>query len=358
MNNLSKIPGRCSLSVGLARYFRMSMLWFENLTGFSEENASQVHKLLSLDEASFTLTSSVNGREMACGRLTTPTLKELRSDFREGDTSAQKMKVSTVIAGVEQLHSDPENARAFFQVASQFNLLEMVDPSITPEHGISRYALDRTQGPACAISAGAGTIYRNYFVPVRGQIGQSADNQLDVAADLAAAFETSRSRPWRMTNGYALATRGGLKRISEHLEQSSEMERDRLRQLLRIGVQYDTEVTLPNCGHKVTQAFCSALPVAYCEHPVNAWEEAARLVLEASYEATLCAAIRNFQLTGNNRTFLTFIGGGAFGNRMGWILDAMDRALSLYKHWPLDVQLVCLKAPEERVESLVRRYAL
>ena len=48
-------------------------------------------------------------------------------------------------------------------MASQFNLLEMTAPSITPEHGVARYQLDRTQGPACAIAAGAATIYRNYF---------------------------------------------------------------------------------------------------------------------------------------------------------------------------------------------------
>jgi hypothetical protein len=63
---------------------------------------------------------------------------------------------------------------ALFQVASQFNALEMVAPNITPEDGVTRYQHDRTQGPACAIAAGAATIYRNYFVPVAGGIGQTA----------------------------------------------------------------------------------------------------------------------------------------------------------------------------------------
>jgi len=39
-------------------------------------------------------------------------------------------------------------APAPFQVASQFNLLEMTGPSVTPEHGVARYAHDPTQGPA------------------------------------------------------------------------------------------------------------------------------------------------------------------------------------------------------------------
>ena len=66
------------------------------------------------------------------------------------------------------MHRAPENAGTLFQVASQFNLLEMVSPTVTPEDGVTRYQHDRTQGPACAISAGAATIYRNYFAPVGG----------------------------------------------------------------------------------------------------------------------------------------------------------------------------------------------
>jgi len=41
-----------------------------------------------------------------------------------------------------------EPVPAPFQVASQFNLLEMTGPSVTPEHGVARYAHDPTQGPA------------------------------------------------------------------------------------------------------------------------------------------------------------------------------------------------------------------
>eukprot|EP01045_Picozoa_sp_COSAG04_P042458 COSAG04_NODE_13423_length_606_cov_210.532544_1_plen_48_part_10 len=47
-----------------------------------------------------------------------------------------------------------------FQVASQFNCLEMVSPGDQPEAGITRYALDHTQGPVCAMACPAGTVYR------------------------------------------------------------------------------------------------------------------------------------------------------------------------------------------------------
>jgi hypothetical protein len=91
-------------------------------------------------------------------------------------------------AGIRALHQQLEFAGALFQVASQFKMLEMVGPQITPEHGVTRYAGDRTQGPACAMAAGAATLYRNDFVPVAGGVGQRSDRQLDGFADLGAAM--------------------------------------------------------------------------------------------------------------------------------------------------------------------------
>ena len=51
---------------------------------------------------------------------------------------------------VQDLHGDLNNAGALFQVASQFNLLEMVSPEVSPEHGVGIYENDFTRkAPAC-----------------------------------------------------------------------------------------------------------------------------------------------------------------------------------------------------------------
>ena len=50
-----------------------------------------------------------------------------------------------------------------FQVDSQFNALEMASAYITPEHGITIYKDDFTQGTVCAMACPYGTLYRNYF---------------------------------------------------------------------------------------------------------------------------------------------------------------------------------------------------
>jgi len=296
----------------------------------------------------------VNGGAWTCGELETPSLAELREQVRASGFKAGQMSLREIVQNVQQVHADQSNAGALFQVASQFNLLEMFSPNVTPEQGVGIYEHDYTQGPACAIAAGAGTIYRNYFALVNGQIGQSAGNQIDCLADIGSAMGNSAGRLWKMENGYALASRDGLVEISKRLRASDEREIDQLRRKLRVGIQWDTQVTLNGSNQLVTQAYCSALPVAYSPHASSLWEEFACLVLEAAYEATLCAAILNAHRNGNNRVFLTMLGGGAFGNETDWIMRSIRRALNLYENVDLDVAVVSYSSSNPDVQDLVR----
>lgn len=330
------------------------MTWFEVLTGFEERSSDQVRKNLTIDGE--TLISHINGKMMACGRLEIPTLAELRGTIRSTERGSGVLSVREEVADVQALHVDASNAGSVFQVASQFNLLEMASPNSIPEHGVGIYAYDPTQGPACAIAAGAGTIYRNYFVPEHGQIGQSENNQIDCLADLGRALGNSENRLWEMRNGYALASASGLMEISNRLRASSEKDLDELRKLLRVGIQRDTQVTLKDSSHKVSQVYCSALPVAYSKHSSDLWEGFAQLVLEASYEATICAAILNAQRMGNKHVFLTLLGGGAFGNETRWITDAIQRVLKLYKNWGIEVVIVSYGSSKAYVRQLVAEF--
>jgi hypothetical protein len=308
-------------------------VWFRGLTGFAETDGDTVRSRLRLEGAH--LISLANGRAIGVGTLTTPSLAELRS--RTDDTGPGD--VSEVVADVADLHTDPAHAGATFQVASQFNLLEMPSPGRTPDHGVSDYEHDHTQGPACAISCGGGTIYRNWFAPVGNQLGQSAQHQIDCLADLGTALGNVDGSLWAMTNGYCLASSSGLDRITTLLAGATAPERQRLMGLLRIGLHADVEVTRNDAGHHVTQIYGSALPVAYGQPPSHEWEPFARLVLDASYEATLRAAQLTAAETGNTTVFLTLLGGGVFGNDRTWIEDALDRACRLVGRG-LDVRLV------------------
>ncbi|MGK7947185.1 MAG: hypothetical protein AB4058_22240, partial [Microcystaceae cyanobacterium] len=234
------------------------MSWFQTLTGFAEKSPEQVRTNITVEGNQ--LKSHVNGKSYTYGTLEIPSLGELRKQVQINGGKKGKISLREIIGEVQGLHIDQSNANSLFQVASQFNLLEMAAPFVTPEEGVSIYAQDFTQGPACAIAAGAGTIYRNYFVPVNGKIGQSSNNQIDCLAEIGQALGNNNNRLWEMKNGYALASKEGLSEISRHLQVLSEKEKDDLRKLLRVGIQWNTQVTLNNCQHTVSQIYGSALP--------------------------------------------------------------------------------------------------
>ncbi|MFM2066413.1 MAG: hypothetical protein RLZZ584_1322 [Pseudomonadota bacterium] len=318
------------------------MDWFERITGFPEE-ADHAGTQARLRVAGGDLVNVVTGRRHAMGRLELVSLAELRR--RVGAPAPGRPAPVRVVRGdVRRLHLDPAHAGALFQVASQFNLLEMVGPGVSPEAGVTRYAHDHTQGPACAMAAGAATIYRNYLVPLPGGAGQTATRQIDALAGLGRALGHGAARPlWEWRNGYALCSAAGLAHIRTLLEAGDgpqrEHRREQLRGLLQIGLHHDVEVTdaPASPGQRVSQAFCSALPVAYGRPPAAAWAPFARLVLEAAYEATLLAAALNARRGASAQVLLTRLGGGAFGNEAAWIDDAIERALRQCAGLGLDV---------------------
>jgi hypothetical protein len=183
-----------------------TMDWFERLTGFRESDYESTRAKVAI--AGDRLRSRVNGKAYAVGQLELVSLLTLRERATTAAPMPGKLELGIDRGDVRAMHRSRANAGALFQVASQFNLLEMVSPEVTPEHGVTRYQHDHTQGPACAIAAGAATLYRNYFVPVDGQPGQSADRQLDGLAEIGSALSAALRRPvhdlWDMRNGYAL----------------------------------------------------------------------------------------------------------------------------------------------------------
>jgi hypothetical protein len=260
---------------------------------------------------------------------------------------------------VRKMHAVPEYAGALFQVASQFNALEMPGPDVVPEHGVTGYQDDHTQGPACALAAAPATIYRNYFAPVGSSFGQTRDRQLDGLAQVGVALSSALKRPvsdlWTMRNGYALCTRQGLDAISARLAHMAESEIDDLRGHLSIAIQRGVEVTQTGAqpGHLVCQAFCSALPVAYTRVPSAQWSPFATLVLEAAYEATLLEGAISTARGGSNIVLLTRLGGGAFGNDEAWIHGAIRRAVTKVKHTELDIRIVSYGRPSSALSELV-----
>jgi len=314
-------------------------MWFNKLMGFYERNPQQVKA--SIEIRNDKLISKINKAAYSHGQLEISPLEKLKEQYSSPKEYSSRITISEVVADVQTLHKSKENNGALFQVASQFNLLEMASPYTTPERGVGIYEGDHTQGPACAVACGAGTIYRNYFVPVNGKIGQTENNQINCLDEIEKEFSVSKDKLWTMMNGYLFTTQEKLKMISQLITNKTPEEYEKLKGKLKIGIQWGTEVTLPGTKNFVTQIYCAALPVRYNDiADAEEWESFACLILEATYEATFYTALQNYKNTGNNRLFLTLVGGGVFGNKKEWILDAIKKSVIKFSKTPLDVRIV------------------
>ena len=359
-----------------------STRWFEQLFGFRETSYAGTRCMFAVEGP--VLRSLANGRSFAIGTFSTPSLASLRVHARgvlpwrdplaDGARRppAGRLRVAhEVIGDVLELHARPENHGALFQVASQLNCLEFAAPSVVPEHGVTGYATDPTQGPACSLAAAAATVYRNYFAPVRGIAGQTQDRQLDTLDELAELL----GRPgayWDVRNGYTWSDEERLQRLREAMARH---DREALLGAVKIGLHSDVGVTFarrfvePATPSRVSQAFCSAISCGYTDVALDHWEPLATLVLDAAYEATLLAAVLDAPTRAEGerpegsprRAWLTFLGGGAFGNRKEWIAGAIGRALARLDDVALDVRIAHHRQLDEMMMheiDRVRREAL
>lgn len=344
-----------------------SSRWFAHLFGFKESGSMQsIRDLLEFRENG-DLVSRVNGARYGAGRFSTPSLGELRADLAKNGTATKLhgtggLEIEHIPTGdVFEMHSLDEYAGATFMAASQFNCLEFPGPSTTPEQGVTGYAYDPTQGPACALAAPAATVVRNYFAPVRGQTGQSASNQLNNLEEVLGQVEHG-DQLVRVHNGYTSSSDERLRTLNARLEQ---LPGESLLAALRIGLHSNVEVpwaaeryVLEPEEHRqrVTQVFCSALSCGYSDGSDMLWEPLARIVLDASYEATLlAAAIEAIDGVGTGQVLLTFIGGGVFRNRAEWIEDAIARACARLAHLRLRVMVCHYRRVDEGAASRIER---
>jgi hypothetical protein len=301
------------------------------------------------------------------------TVKDLTKNNQQAGATTDSFKFIDFehikIDGVLEIHAKYPNA--VFQAASQFNCLEFPSFHVIPEDGITAYYSDHTQGPACALACAAGTLYRNYFVspeqlqapsslPEMNQsesqcsIGQTASSQVNNLAELESFLDNASNNYWEIRNGYSFSNPERLDKLNavfsnafskDSLFRNSCVARMKVGYHRQVGVVFrDDDLPLEE-DIRVTQVYCSALSCRYSGVPNNYWEQLARIVLEGMYEGTLLVGMiemisylleckeKGIDLEtiprGNsfhNHVFLTFLGGGVFGNDMKWIADAIGRS--------------------------------
>lgn len=126
------------------------MDWFERITGFSETGYDATRRQLKVE--GHQLRSLVNGKSYRTGEsLNSCRYRICARGLNFGGGFLGRLKVTVVTGDVRKLHLSLEYTGALFQVASQFNLLEMTSPSIAPEQGVTHLEMTMTgsMGP-CA----------------------------------------------------------------------------------------------------------------------------------------------------------------------------------------------------------------
>jgi hypothetical protein len=164
--------------------------------------------------------------------------------------------------------------------------------------------------------------------------------QIDTLKDVGTLVDNSTHRYWNMQNGYAMPVDStSISNLARRLTSDPSLIK-RAEDALRVGVHWKTSVKAPY-KNIVCQVYASALPCGYAMTPLPDWEPFARLVLRASYNATLSVATA-LTVGGTKRIkcYLTFLGGSAFKNDKEWISDAIRGALDMYRSYPIDVVLV------------------
>jgi hypothetical protein len=106
------------------------MDWFEELIGFREANYADARGKPRVESRQ--LQSLINGKSNGVGELELVSLQALRARVKSAGSLSGRLKLGVVTGDVRHMHGLPENAGALFQVASQFNLLEITSPDVTP----------------------------------------------------------------------------------------------------------------------------------------------------------------------------------------------------------------------------------
>lgn len=430
-------------------------MWFQTVFGAAEADTFQKSQNLFLyDNGRNILTSIANNTSFDVGPFEiissaelSERIQQVSCDQASSEDPSTWLTFENIIGDARTLIKDPYNHGSVFQVASQFNCLEMSGPKVTPDTGITNYCKDPTQGPACAITCPAATVFRNYFYNGCGQ----NKRQIDMLARVGQVLNNDSHQYWVMKNGYCLpVSPTSMGNLAKRLQSSPDLYQAVL-DASCVGVHWDTEVT---CAHssseysslpsarsstslslslqnqssstttsssstlsairsksivlpamtsektsdvsyertlstnslavsmsddegnmveclddtsmlrrdklKVCQVFTSALPVAYAKStPSKDWAPFACAVLEAAFDNTLTVAnllninerrrLKQQQQHDNStsvpvthriRVFVTCVGGGAFGNRLDWIISSLGKALVKHRHESLDVKLV------------------
>jgi len=212
--------------------------------------------------------------------------------------------------------------------------VEAINELSTPDRDkfTEMYFLDRTQGPAASISAGAGAIARvhaAFYAPKKPhpQWCQDGAQQINFVSD------KKLSKHFPVQNGYVVYTGAEPKFPKPNSKQWKKLQSSYL-----IALHRGQEVTyghrhpdhfevVKDSDQRVDQVCCAAVNMLQGRTGLKNKDHDPKrtkmqFMLQCVYNGTYMAAIHG----GRTKIFLTLVGGGAFGNEIPMILEAIKNA--------------------------------
>lgn len=324
--------------------------WFQRHFGFTE-TAEEVYKHIRLETHPdrIDLISDANNRRISAGlfNLRTPSSYAQLPMRGGGHFHIIQGRGGEELNDINLLQNHPDFDGATFQVASNFNCLEVPSHSRSAADGISGYAIDYTQGPACVTPTPGGVMYRNYFVPVGGCVGQ-------IEKDV----NLLEKCPIEVVHGKAII------RHPENLPEFDWADEENY----QVGVHENMELTLKRAhrmtyvdaepGRMVHHVLASSFSLHNYVRPAEKVMEIVGHMLKSEYKTTLLAAtdhsIRYPSRSGSRKCVLTLIGGGVFLNPLPLVCGAIEANEELIVGSGLDVYLQCYnRQTTEEVKGLL-----
>ena len=335
------------------------------------------NSLIDLENISF----KINDKSFAVGDfscLPLPALKEKTQKLRAYNNTS-KLTYQYIHGDISDIiHKITENDIVVVQAASQFNLLEMPSPEITPAKGIANYIMDNTQGPRVALSSPAGTLFRNYAVwngtsQINTQINTLIDVMKELGLTLSGNYDSNGdgSAPAKIgqysyVNGYLYINPFSIQ-PAINLPSFQKTMDDKL----RVGIQWNTP-SIHNPNIKLCQVYSSGLPLGgylsltdrgymidgidgviddmnidkFIKVMKNEYypliKPFAIALFASTFKCTLQAGVIHALRHGKESctVYLTAVGGGVFGNPHEWIKEGLLIALEEFKNFSLNVKMV------------------
>jgi hypothetical protein len=275
-------------------------------------------------DASGGATLTATGRAYGAGHFEVVSIGELRRRAVAGAARGRlRLWVMDGAAAATDIGSLQAHASAdtLFQIASQFNCLEAPGPWIRPVHA---YFSDPTQGPRASISAFAGTLLRHYAAPGGSAKAGARFVQTEDGPQVELLAEVCRAGTATVRNGYLLSENiPQAKAFGAALRTGFEAIRLGVHAELEVALGYDWDGAVQAPPPRIAQVFTSTLAAGPSDRGQADLLEVCRQLLRAAYLGTLLAAVS----LGQRRVVLTLIGGGAFGNPLPLIWEAITWAL-------------------------------